>query len=133
MATYRGMDGSFTYATNIVGELNAWTVNSNVEVMDSSSFGTAWRKFVGGIAQWGGSATGNFDYGDTLGQKAITDKLTIPIPLGAAIAMEFLVGTGKKFTGTGVVTTINWTAGLGALITVDFQFQGSGALAITWA
>lgn len=133
MATFRGMDGSVTFAAAVVGEIKSWSINASAEMLEDTAMGDKWKTFVGGIAEWSGQATANLDYGDTNGQKAMVDKIAVATPASTGAALEFLVNTGKKYTGTALVSGFQITQQIGEIVQVQFDFQGSGALAVTWA
>lgn len=132
MATYRGMDGAVQYNSQAVAELKGWTLNASAEMLEDTVQGDPWRTFVAGVATWSGSATGNFDYGDTNGQKAIVDKILAATPPGTAVTMQFRVATTKFLTGSALVQQVQMGAQLGQITEATFQFQGTGALTPSW-
>lgn len=132
MATYRGMDGSVTFAANVVGEVKSWNAQITGEVLDTTKMGDKWRTVKGGVGSWSGQLVAQLDYGDTLGQKAIIDKLIAATPSDTAFAAELLANTGKKITGSIFIASIAITAQLGSIIEVTIGFEGSGAPAISW-
>lgn len=133
MATYRGMDGSVTFATNVVAEVKSWSAQVTGEVLDTTSMGLKWRTVKGGVAQWNGQMVAQLDYGDTLGQKAMIDKLIQTTPDSVGAAAELLVNTGKKLSGTILITNIAITQQLGSIVEVTIGFEGSGQPTIAWA
>lgn len=132
MATFRGMDGSVTFATNVVGEVKSWNANVAGEVLDTTKMGDKWRTVKGGVGSWSGQITCQLDYGDTLGQKAMVDKLINASPDITGTAAELLFATGKKLTGTILITGINFVTQLGSIIEISFNFEGSGQPTIAW-
>ena len=60
-------------------------------------------------------------------------KIAVATPASTGAALEFLVNTGKKYTGTALVSGFQITQQIGEIVQVQFDFQGSGALAVTWA
>lgn len=133
MATYRGMDGSVTFAAGAVGEVTDWGITTAQEVLETTKMGDAWRGFVGGVAQWTGQASANLDYSNA-NQKAIVDKMVTATPASTTTAIEFITSsTGpKKFTGNVLVQQLSLTQALGAVAKIQFSFQGSGALVVNW-
>lgn len=132
MATYRGMDGSFTFATNVVGEITSWSATVNLELLDSSKMGDKWQKNRTGMGSWSGQLTCHFDYGDTLGQKAIIDKVIAAVPADSSFAAELIASAGKKITGNIVITGVQVGAQLGSVIPVTLTFTGDGPPVLAW-
>lgn len=133
MATFRGMDGSVTFATNVVGEVKSWSAQVTGEVLETTKMGDKWATKKGGVGSWNGQIVCHLDYGDTLGQKAMIDKLIATVPSETGTAAELLVNTGKKLTGTILITGVAVTAQLGAIIELTLTFEGSGVPVIAWA
>lgn len=132
MATYRGMDGSVQHNSQPVAEIKGWTLNASAEMLEDTVQGDPWRTFVGGLATWSGSAQGNFDYGDTNGQKAIVDKILAATPNFTPVTMQFRVSATKFLTGTAIISQVQPGAQLGQITEATFQFQGTGALTPSW-
>lgn len=133
MANFRGMDGSITFATNVVAEVKSWSVNISDEVLETTSMGLKWRTVKGGVAQWSGQLVAQLDYGDTLGQKAIIDKLVAASPDFAGTAAELLAAATKKIAGTILITGVAINTQIGSIIEVTITFEGSGQPTITWS
>ena len=133
MATYRGMDGSITFAANVVAEVKSWSLTSSLETLDGSKMGDAWRIFVGGMGTWSGQATCNLDYGDTLGQKAIIDRIATATPGTTSAALLLRQSATKTWGGNVFVTGFNITQALGQIVEAQLTFQGTGALSLAWA
>lgn len=134
MANFRGMDGSILFAANAVAEIKGWEIGTDLEVLDDTVQGDPHRTVVGGVASWEGSGTGQLDYGNTLGQKAIIDKIATATPPSAPVAAEFIVNaTGpKKFTGNILITGFRIRSQTGSIVSFDFTFVGSGQLTPAW-
>ena len=133
MATFRGMDGSVTWATQVVGEIKAWSLNVSEETLETTKMGDAWRGFVGGLADWSGQATANLDYGDTNGQKVIVDRLVVTSPQSGTGALVLRQATTKTWSGNAIISGLNITQQMSSIVEVQFSFKGSGALAIAWS
>lgn len=133
MANFRGMDGSIQYNGNPVGEVKGMSVQSTIDLMEDTVMGDAWKTQVPGLAEWGGSADVQLDYGDTLGQKAIIDKLLAATPPGTAVTVQFRVSATKYFSGNAILTGIDIQSVLGQIVTAKYTFKGTGALTPTWS
>ncbi len=132
MATFKGSAGSVSFAATVIGELKAWTLSTEVDLLVDIAMGDKWDTQVGGIARWNGSATAHLDYDDAQ-QAAIIVDIMAATPTGDSVAMIFLVATGKTFTGNALVQSVSITQTIGEIVEVTFNFVGNGALAPTWA
>lgn len=133
MATFRGLDGSVSFATNTVAELTGWTLNIAAEELDDTAMGDSFRSSKGGLVKWNGTLVGHLDYGDTNGQKAILDELMVANPAGASVAMVFIVDTGKSFAGNATVLSIDIDTSIDGIVGITVSFSGAGSLLPTWA
>jgi len=133
MSTFRGMDGSVRLGANVIGEINNWSMTTDLELLEDTVMGDTFRSFKGGLASWQGSVAGHLDYGDTLGQKVLIDKVLSGAPDASAITLELRVTATKYFTGSAILFGIQVSAALSQIIPISFNFQGAGALTPTWA
>ena len=132
MATYKGKEGSVTFAAGVVGEVKSFNVNSEVEILDTTAMGDDWETKDGGVGRWTAQVTAHLDY-DDVAQKAMIDDIMVAAPTGEAIACEFLIATGKLFGGNAIVQSVGITQQLGAIVEVAISLVGTGALTPTWA
>lgn len=126
-------NAALTFTSGVVMGCRMHTVNSEVEVLDASQMdGTAkWRSYSAGHVRWTGRGEFLLDPSDPR-QKALLDSLLGAAPPEAA-ATIFGVATGKKWYGVGVAAGMVVTGEMGALVTVAFDFAGSGGLHAAWA
>lgn len=134
MAYYSGNAGSVKWATNAVNEIKEWNCTSTLDVLDVSIMGGgAWKQQAAAMLSWQGQFMVNFDYGDTTGQKAITDKITGASPTTAAAALELHLSTTKYLGGNALVSSIVWNAPAAGIVSATISFVGTGALTPTWS
>ena len=133
MATYRGMDGSVSLATNVVAETFGWTFNGELQTLEDTVQGDVARTYKPGLAGWTAAVRARFDYGDTTGQKAIYDELLGVSPQGDLADLRLRLSGTKYISGAAVVTGATITAELGNIIEANLTFQGSGPASMTWS
>lgn len=131
MAVLMGKKGSVKYGNSTLGTARSWTITTNVDAIDISTFGLEWRKFAPGMGSWSGSVESLFDPQDT-GLGAIKNDVYADI-VGATVILELIADSGVKYTGSAFVTSSTPTANLEEAQTFSFEFQGSGKLTATWA
>ena len=124
MGTMHGSFGSFQWSGSAVTEMQNWELNISGDNLDDTAFGDAWRSYASGLKSWKGSAKGNFDKDDTNGHAALKDAA-----LGGTTATaKFFLDSQSHLYGT-VRVNANLSAPVDGLITVNYDLQGSGALA----
>ena len=132
MTTYHGNGGSVTFATNAIGELVSWTLETSVPLVDDSAMGDVWGTVkAGSPATWSGTAVAHIDYDDTA-QAAIIADIMNATPSGDSIAMEFLVATAKAFDGNAIVNSVSINQSRTDIVDVTFSFTGNGQLVPDW-
>lgn len=134
MATYRGMDGSVGLGANLVAQITAWNFQAEFEILETTVVGEAYRTRRTGLGDGSGSFTMRFDYGDTLGQKALFDKYTGAKPDGAVANLHLWFDNDPKRIdiANAVLTTLPITSAMGAIVEATVSFQTNGPWAITW-
>ena len=68
MTTIQGTSGYFMAgaagAASTVGEISRWTITKTADTIDTSVFGTRWKKYVNGPVGWTASLSGFYDCSD---------------------------------------------------------------------
>lgn len=127
MAVLTGKGGSVKHGTNTIAELDEWTLNITTDTEESTAFGDQWHEFEPTLRGWTGSASGRLDITDTNGQVAIQ---TVQLGSVAAVPVRFYVDGTHYYSGNAIVnSTITDTEA--GLITLSYDFQGTGALNYT--
>ena len=121
-----------SFTSNSVAEINAWDLTAELEIIDDTVKGDGHRTFRGGLAKWTGSATALLDYLDTE-QASLIDEIASGSPDGTIAGLMFQVASGKTWHGAAELTDCAVSSPEGsALVTVSFDFQGSGPVAPDW-
>jgi hypothetical protein len=108
-----------------------WSINAKVDMADISSLGDAWKTALPGLASWDGSMKFHFVAGNTE-QKALMDNIITAAPGTKLTDIKFVLDAqANQFTGNIYLTSIAIKGDLGAIVDVDFNFQGDGALTLT--
>ena len=71
MATKNGRNATVKYGTYTVAELASWSLDLSNDEIDTTAFGSTWKKSDVGMRGWSLSVSGHWDPTDTNGQKAI--------------------------------------------------------------
>lgn len=128
--TSAGTDGAFQ-APLIMANMVSWNVNTQLDILEASAMGAAWKANKGGMGQWTGTAVARVDLADAAMLDAVNDLL-IGTPLGLSRPMRFNVSGLKYYFGNGVVTQVGVAAAVGNIVELSLTFLGDGALALKW-
>ncbi len=128
MAVHSGTQGSVIYSTTagtggtLVGGMRAWTVNIEVEELDTSSFGQSWRNFDAGVKAWGGSFEGIKD-----GKNATQNAVWTNLLAGTKVEATFFMGTVDRFYGTVIILGEEVGQTFDGFAETSYTFRGDGA------
>lgn len=120
-----GYGGSIKWANGAVAELGEWGIDISVDMLEVTSFGDLWKRYLAGLREWTGSCSGRFDGADA-GQKAMLTALLA----GTSATVEFileLAGT-HKFSGTVYLSASSVSAVVDGVVEVSYDMQGTGEL-----
>ena len=125
MAHLAGKSGSGTYGGTTL-DIDAWTLDTNVEVYDDSSLGDNDRTFITGIRSGTGTIAGSFDASATA-TSAIIDAAVTGTAGSAVLTLNHASGNG--YSCDAIITGVSLGAALGARQSYSANFQVSGAIA----
>jgi hypothetical protein len=126
MAQFAGKGGKVTIAAATVGEIDQWDLSINQELYEITKFLDAAKGFLPGVYEWNGKFSGRYDSTDAQ-QLALLNALLA----GTLIVPHLYIDATKNWTGNAYLKSINPKATVLGLVTADFVFQGTGALAFT--
>lgn len=123
MATHCGQDGVVKVGDVNVAEVRSWSLSTMVETVDASTLGDAWKIHQATQKSWHGSLSCFWDENDG-GQGRLT--------LGESVTLQLYVehDTPPAFSGTALITGVDYTGSHNGLVEASVAFQGSGALDI---
>jgi len=120
MTTTQGTSGYFMAgaagSAALVGEISRWTITETADPIETSVFGTRWKKFVNGPVGWTANLSGFYDCSDTA-QASIEDALGA----GTAIDIYAYVDATKYHYGSGFPTNVSIEHTFDGVATVSFQ------------
>src|SRR5436190_22469310 len=132
MASFRGIEGSASYAATAIANLKSWAFTSTMGVIDVTVKGDKHQNVKGGVVT--GTATLTCVLDAVTGQLALISLLATATPAGTPGALVLTVDTGKTYTVQALYTGHTITSPDGDNpCTVDFNFTLSGAVTEAWA
>lgn len=129
MAYVSGTAGSVSYVsggTTVVGGAHEWSLDLGQETPEVTAFGENWRAFIPGIREWSGSLSAHLDPANA-GQTFVRNAL-----IGGSVGIEFRFAAGSNYySGSALITGASPGIAYDGAATLDFDLQGTGALAFT--
>ena len=122
MATHLGKEGIIKVGNETVAEVRSWTLATTVETVDASHLGDDWKIHKPTQKSWHGSLSCFWDESDTQGQGVLA--------VGETVTLQLYVenDTPPAFSGTALVTGVDYTGAHNGLVEANIAFQGSGEL-----
>ena len=120
MAVITGKDGSVAVDSTNVTLITSWSISIEADTLEYTNFGSGgWKENMGSLKSWSGSIEGFADTAQAA-TIAVGTEVTITLVEG---------GTGSAtYTGDAIVTSKSVDASTAELVTVSFDFTGSGSL-----
>ena len=132
IATAIASNATIAFQSHSVAELGAWDLNTAIDIIEDTVKGDKHKTYKGGLASFSGNGSAFLDYGDTE-QASLIDEIAAGTPDGTLGALMFRVAEGKFIYGAAVLSNFAVTSPEGsALVTVTFNFQGSGQPFVDW-
>lgn len=109
-----------------IAEINNWTCQIDAENYDATALGDNWKEFVAGLRGFSGQISGFYAIpSDTTGQYALWNALLT----GASVVLQMQTATGGGyFEGNANITQVSITDPVNNLITIQFNYVGTGSL-----
>ena len=120
MAVITGKDGSVSVDSTNVSLITSWSVTIEADTLEFTNFDSAgWKENKGSLKSWTGSIEG---FADTAQSATIAVGSTVTLVLTEG-------GSGSAtYTGDAVVTSKNVESATAELVSVSFDFTGTGTL-----
>jgi hypothetical protein len=129
MAVVSGKSGSVFYGTDLIGELNSFTLTITQNTEESFAFGDTWTGNTATSKTWSVEASGYHDPDDTNGQVAtVTDILTGDSSVSVKLRTEGDTTGDDEYTGTIILQEVSIEAAADGLMGFTFSGVGNGAL-----
>ena len=118
-----GHQGKIMIGDTEVAQINQWSLDVDVKLLEATPFGETWEKKVPGLKSWSGKASGWWDMSDA-GQRAVQEVLLS----GSCVTLKLYTNATNHYYGTALIKTINVKASAGDLVEIEISFEGTGPL-----
>lgn len=121
MAVITGKDGSVAVDATNVTLITSWSINVEADTLEYTNFGSGgWKENMGSLKSWSGSIEG---FADT------AQNATIAVGEEVAVVLVEGGAGSTTYTGNAIVTSKSVDSSTADLVTVSFDFTGTGSLA----
>ena len=136
MATYNGRNATLKYGTYTVAEMASWSLDLSNDEIDTSSFGSTWKKSDVGMRGWSLSVSGHYDPSDTTGQEMIktawsNGSLISTIKAYVNATSYWVPDVTTDASAGGRVTSYAVSQAHDAVAGISFTLSGSGPIILT--
>jgi len=131
MSTYNGRNATVKYGTYTVAELASWALDLSNDEIDTTAFGSTWKKSDVGMRGWSLSVEGNYDPSDADGQGAIEaawagGSLVNSVKLYVDSSSYWIPDVTTDSNAGGRVTAYAVNQAHDAVAGISFTLSGSG-------
>lgn len=126
MAIVHGKGGAVKLGTptaELVAAMNEWTLTSNADEVDITSFGDTDKVWMAGFKDGSLRFSGFYDYADTP-QGDLHDAFDA----GTEVSVKLYTDATHGFEGVGVVTSREVSASVNGAVTCNFGLRVNGAI-----
>ena len=133
MSTYNGRNATVKYGTYTVAELASWSLDLSNDEIDTTAFGSTWKKSDVGMRGWSLSVDGNYDPSDSNGQGMIeaawaAGSLINSIKLYVDNTSYWVPDVTTDSNAGGRVTSYAVNQAHDAVAGISFTLSGSGPI-----
>ncbi len=134
---YTGRDGQLLLGSDVLVKVTNWSLQADLELLDTTSLGESVRSFTPGIQNFTGSASvlyykdtdGTNDAGTLLRKLVRTGTAGVTTADATTLTLRLLDGNSSNdVTLTAYITSASFGASVGEVISAQISFQATGAL-----
>lgn len=129
---YTGTDGALFVGGTQVAKIRNWSLNGEVETLETTTTGDAARTFVYGIQNYTGSCTALY-YENSSAALEMSSMLsniirTDATPAGNTSTLRLQLSASRQVEATVLFTSASFAVSTGEIVSVDLEFQVTGHL-----
>lgn len=134
---YTGRDGQLLLGSNVLVKVTSWSLQADLELLETTSLGDGVRSFTPGVQSFGGSASliyykdddGSNDAGELLRKLVKTGTAGVSASETVTLTLRLLDGnTASDVKLTVYITNASFGAAVGEVVSAQISFQATGAL-----
>ena len=133
MSTYNGRNALVKIGIVTVAEMASWSLDLSNDEIDTTAFGSTWKKSDVGMRGWSLSISGHYDPSNTLGQGLVeaawaAGSLISTVRAHVSAASYWTPSVTADPTAGGRVTSFALSQAHDAVAGISFTLAGSGAI-----
>lgn len=130
MPFYTGRTGKLRLGGSEVSKVRNWTLDTSVNMLDTTSLGDTANTFTPGLFSATGSATLSYYNGDATDVTNLLERITKTgaVTESDRVNLTFEVGTSQSFNADAYINSASITSSTDELTTVSFNFTIDGPL-----
>lgn len=134
---YTGRDGSLLLGTSTVVKVTNWSLQADLETLETTTLGDNLRSYTPGIQSFSGSATILYykDDSNVISTTGLLNKIvktgTTGVTASDTVTLTLRLADGTDLndvTMTAYITSATIGASVGELVSAQLSFQATGAL-----
>ena len=133
--TFTGRDGRLLLGSDTLVKVTNWTLQADLETLETTTLGDSQRNYVPGVQSFSGSASllyyidaDNTNDASTLLRKLVkTSGVTTSDTVSLTLRLTSDLGN-NDVTLTAYITSASIGASVGEIVSAQINFQGTGAL-----
>lgn len=129
---YTGTDGALFVGGTQVAKIRNWSLNGEVESLETTTTGDSARTFIYGIQNYTGNCTALY-YENSSGALEMSSMLaniirTDATPAGNTSTLRLQLSGSRQIEATVLFTAASFGVTTGEIVSVDLEFQVTGHL-----
>ena len=130
MPFYTGRTGKLRLGGSEVSKVRNWTLDTSVNMLDTTALGDTASTFTPGLSSATGSATLSYYNGDTTDVTNLLERIakTGAITDSDQVSLTFEVGTSQSFVADAFINSASISSSTDELTSVSFNFTVNGPL-----
>lgn len=128
MAATIGKNGGVRIGSTQISFIDTWSLNSNAETVDVTSYGDEARVRKQTFRDWTAEVSGTLDRSDAQ-QAALLDQFEDGTL--AAVNLRLYTGSSAYYAGSAVLSSASIESAVADRVNVSFSFESAGGLSFT--
>jgi len=134
---YTGRDGRLLLGTSTLVKVTSWSLQADVEMLETTTLGDGVRSFTPGVQSFSGTAAliyyksddNKIDASNLLTRLVKTGNSGVAVSDDVTLTLRLADGSDlNDVTLTAYITSATIGAAVGEIVTAQVSFQGTGAL-----
>lgn len=123
MAVYSGKDGVIVFNNNLQTRVRNWSVQTNVDMLETTDLGASERNYIAGLKSATGSATIMYHDDNNNLSTILSSSITAGTPYPARLELRW---GARDLDFNAYINSVSITCSTGEIMTADISFTMTG-------